>query len=497
MQEKISINTEIENKLRKNNHKTRTSHEEKLINARTTQAQLKLKKQGHSIDSYLEDFEIIESPAKRKISDNSLDFHDFESVGNSEKSEEAILSIDEYAPRIKWNVNKGMNHQRMHKLYSLLTDQKSNFHLTKLTCKQSESTKKSYTFESKINNNQVVLFKPGFMQATYSSSNQDRDSGGLSHDLTDALTSMKNTCDKLETPTRFVIPINEKPIESQQGSEHSVLLVVDYDPRENSITPRVVDSIGRNTFADNYCRYWYSNDQSTADVILNDKIQEIFKHSSTGVKTEKIKRLAYNHQNRATEGNCGAYTFVSIYYTIQSFIDGKTWQEFARNIPKPGFITSDSYLNKNLKKEVEACINYRNKCSKEIDAALQSIDNTQSNRDGLKEFEVALKQYKFTNEKEAKKFQFNLFGYTKDKKKAAVESLLTIIQLIQKEKYVSFELYEQIVKYKAELSNGRLGMLTQFHLQQLQYKSINHLISSSKRNRDYEEVDTFVVIPKM
>lgn len=456
-------------------------------NDKTTTSDKSGQKHDEEID--IDDFEKV-NPTDA-LSEDELDIDDFEEVGSTSVSSEEILLHNQYAPRVQWTVNAGMNSERMHKMYSLFTQKNTSFYLSNLESESFDDDTGAYTFKSSSNGDKVVLFKPGLRTATYTTSSKNDSAGEITADLGEILETVKSASNDSGVPTRFVVPMTEQPDDPKKGPQHAVLLVIDYDPKEQSITPRVLDSIGRNTLADSFSKFWRSKSQSTADAVLNEQIQAVFKQPPESIKANQLERIAYNHQNRATEGNCGAYTFVSIYHTVQSFVSGKPMQKFVSSIPSSGFISSDSYLNRQAKEEIEDCVNFRSLSADKVDDALAGIGKDKSMDYSLQEFKDALTNYKSLRQKEGERSSFSITGHQKDAKITAASLLIQALDVIQKDEQISDELYNQIHAHREELHNSRLGRIVNFHLQQSQFKTLDSLLFSTQKL----EMDDFVIIP--
>ncbi len=435
-------------------------------------------------DLDLDDFEMVghdESSSEDKlISENELNVDDFEFTITNETTQESIL-YDEYAPKIQWDINQGMNPVIMHKLYGLLADKNASFYLKNIEAEPAEEESDFYKFNSTENGNKVVLFKPGNIQATYATSSRNKNGGELTDGFVNALSTMMKICQNAETPIRFDIPFTEKPDNQKKGESHFVLLVVDYDPVKKTIMPQVLDSMGRGTVFDELGKFFQRKVRTTADEILNKTIKSLSDNLLDDMKVIELNRIAYDHQNRATEGNCGSYAFVSIFNTIQSFATGESMDEFVQSIPSSGLITSDSYLDAELRSEIQSCVNFRSFESELIDSSLKSIGEDKSMGYELKEFEDALNVYILTKESEAKKSKFNSSGNRESSKVTAAKLLIEVLHLIYEEQPVPYELFEQLKNIKSKLHHGRLGELINFHLEKSQHTSIDSLIFSTKK----------------
>ena len=131
-----------------------------------------------------------------------------------------------------------------------------------------------------------------------------------------------------------------------------------------------------------------------------------------------------------TEGNCGSYTFMTIFQAIYSFAHNG---ERIIKMPAPGIITSDSYLTPSQVNEIENCVNFRCLDKIRTDNSLKNLspeiqttekDKKQQQNEAIQEFLIVLANYKEERKKES--------AFHMEKKLKAVDDLMEILEFLKK-----------------------------------------------------------------
>lgn len=148
---------------------------------------------------------------------------------------------------------------------------------------------------------------------------------------------------------RYILPICESGF---KGYGHIVTMILDYDSQSRTLTPTVYDSIGRGTVVDELAQFFGGKKESTADTTLNLYLKQKFPRISP------ITRIAYDHQNRRDNYDCGLYAFRVIKQAVVDF-----WQYGLGLVTIPGSINiSDSdtnFLTKEHIQEIHDCVNHK------------------------------------------------------------------------------------------------------------------------------------------
>ncbi|MGX6642150.1 hypothetical protein [Legionella pneumophila] len=390
-----------------------------------------------------------------------------------------------YHPETSWEVNKGMNSSRLHKLYSLFFDKSSAFYLgDDVSVLEEKPLKGAYGFQSKKNDQQIFLFSPDSDYVAGYNVDAKSDAGWLNDKLNRRLSDISEFCSKATQPVTFIIPFVEMPTDITKGVQHQVLLTISYDPKSKLFTPTVYDSIGRDTYSESLSSYFKGKYRTTCDEILAQSIEKAVK--GTDFTPGKLTRVAYNHQNRLTEGNCGSYTFRTIKEVISSAAQGTEVK-----IPGSGYITSNSYLTSRHVQDIENCIRYRDLGVVDIESALTEGKTLPTQ---LSEFIVALEDYAKLRSQQSEKSIMNFVGYSKTAKLTAVDLLIDILNDIKNKNEISESQYDKLAKQVDCLMDGSLGKLIQFHLKNLGAESLQKLVLSCVKFDD--TIDDFVTIEK-
>src|SRR6185295_14629997 len=101
-----------------------------------------------------------------------------------------------------------------------------------------------------------------------------------------------------------------------------VLLCVDYDPSKKSLSPVVFDSISRGLL-NNTMKYVQWQQHKTSNTVLQSVFDKVFSKEDE-LRVDSLKRFDYGHQNRISEGNCGAYTFLTAHAAIEQYSSHET-----------------------------------------------------------------------------------------------------------------------------------------------------------------------------
>ncbi|WP_309598899.1 hypothetical protein [Legionella sainthelensi] len=374
-----------------------------------------------------------------------------------------------YRPETNWEVNNGMNSSRLHKLYSLFFDKKSAFNLGEDVIVSGKSPlEDAYSLQAKNSDQQIFLFRPDGGNIAYYDADSKSEAGWLDGQLAKSLAEITAFCATTSKPTTFVIPCVEMPTNLSKGVQHQILLTFNYDPIKKQLTPTVYDSIGRDTYAESFSSYFKSKSRSTCDDILNQSIKKAAKEVDSSLTVSDLNRIAYNHQNRLTEGNCGSYTFRTIKEVVSSAAQG-----IAVKIPGSGYITSDSYLTAPHVQQIQECIKYRTLGFTEIE---RTMNEGSASPTDLSEFISALEVYGQLRAQQPEKGMLNLVGYSKLSKLAAVELLTGILKDINDGKEISESQYIKLKEQTACLMDSSLGSLVQFHLKNLGAESLEKLV---------------------
>ncbi|CZH28433.1 TPA: hypothetical protein JBD88_14575 [Legionella pneumophila subsp. pneumophila] len=390
-----------------------------------------------------------------------------------------------YHPETSWEVNKGMNSSRLHKLYSLFFDKSSAFYLgDNVSVLEDKPLTGAYGFQSKKNDQQIFLFSPDSDYVAGYNVDAKSDSGWLNDKLDRRLSEISEFCSKATQPVTFILPFVEMPTDITKGVQHQVLLTISYDPKSKQLTPTVYDSIGRDTYSESLSSYFKGKYRTTCDEILTQSIEKAVK--STDFTLGKFTRVAYNHQNRLTEGNCGSYTFRTIKEVISSSAQGTEVK-----IPGSGYITSNSYLTSQHVQDIENCIRYRNLGVVDIKSALTEGKTLPVQ---LSEFIVALEDYVKLRGQQSEKSMLNFVGYSKTAKLTAAQLLIDILNDIKGKNEISESQYDKLVKEVDCLMDSSLGKLVQFHLKNLGAESLQKLVLPCVKFDD--TIDDFVAIEK-
>ncbi|HAT1658329.1 TPA: hypothetical protein JBL19_02775 [Legionella pneumophila] len=390
-----------------------------------------------------------------------------------------------YHPETSWEVNKGMNSSRLHKLYSLFFDKSSAFYLgDDVSILEEKPLKGAYGFQSKKNDQQIFLFSPDSDYVAGYNVDAKSDAGWLNDKLNRRLSDISEFCSKATQPVTFIIPFVEMPTDITKGVQHQVLLTISYDPKSKLFTPTVYDSIGRDTYSESLSSYFKGKYRTTCDEILAQSIEKAVK--STDFTLGKLTRVAYNHQNRLTEGNCGSYTFRTIKEVISSTAQGTEVK-----IPGSGYITSNSYLTSRHVQDIENCIRYRDLGVVDIESALTEGKTLPTQ---LSEFIVALEDYAKLRSQQSEKSMLNFVGYSKTAKLTAVDLLIDILNDIKNKNEISESQYDKLAKQVDCLMDASLGKLIQFHLKNLGAESLQKLVLPCVKFDD--TIDDFVTIEK-
>ena len=146
---------------------------------------------------------------------------------------------------------------------------------------------------------------------------------------------------------RFIMPIYEHGF---KGYGHVVTLVIDYNATTKQLTPLIYDSIGRGTFSDIFATILKDKHESTADLTLQRYLTASFKN------IVPLQRIAYDHQNRRDNYQCGLFSFRTIFEAIKDFSTRGIGQ---LSIPKSENVldTDTHYLKPDHIKAIESCVN--------------------------------------------------------------------------------------------------------------------------------------------
>lgn len=375
-----------------------------------------------------------------------------------------------YRPETNWEVNTGMNSSRLHKLYSLFFDEKSAFNLGEdVTVSGKSPLEGAYSLQAKNNDQQIFLFRPDGDNVACYDADSKSEAGWLDEQLKKSLAEITVLCATTTKPTTFVIPCMEMPTNLSKGVQHQILLTLNYDPIKKQLTPTIYDSIGRDTYAESFSSYFKSKSRSTCDDIVNQSIKKAAKDVDSSLTVSELSRVAYNHQNRLTEGNCGSYTFRTIKEVVSSAAQGT-----AVKIPGSGYITSDSYLTAPHVQQIQDCIKYRTLGFTDIE---RSMSEGSTSPTKLSEFISALEVYGQLRAQQPEKGMLNFVGYSKLTKIAAVELLTGILKDINGGKEISESQYIKLKEQTACLMDSSLGSLVQFHLKNLGAESLEQLVT--------------------
>lgn len=384
-----------------------------------------------------------------------------------------------YRPETNWEVNTGMNSSGLHKLYSLFFDEKSAFNLGEdVTVSEKSPLESAYSLQAKHSDQQIFLFRPDGGNVACYDADSKSEAGWLAEQLQKSLAEITAFCATTTKPTTFVIPCVEIPTNLSKGVQHQILLTLNYDPIKKQLTPTIYDSIGRDTYAESFSFYFKSKSRSTCDDIVNQSIKKAAKDVDSSLTVSELNRVAYNHQNRLTEGNCSSYTFRTIKEVVSSAAHG-----IPVKIPGSGYITSDSYLTATHVQQIQDCIKYRTLGFTDIERTMSegSVSPTD-----LSEFISALEVYGQLRAQQPEKGMLN-FGYSKLAKLAAVELLTGILKDINDGKEISESQYIKLKEQTACLTDSSLGSLVQFHLKSLGAESLEQLATPHIK-LDFEEL---------
>ncbi|HDO8325611.1 TPA: hypothetical protein P5L68_002807, partial [Legionella pneumophila] len=123
-----------------------------------------------------------------------------------------------YHPETSWEVNKGMNSSRLHKLYSLFFDKSSAFYLgDDVSVLEDKPLTGAYGFQSKKNDQQIFLFSPDSDYVAGYNVDAKSDSGWLNDKLDRRLSEISEFCSKATQPVTFILPFVEMPTDITKG----------------------------------------------------------------------------------------------------------------------------------------------------------------------------------------------------------------------------------------------------------------------------------------
>lgn len=412
-------------------------------------------------------------------------FDEFDVLEHDEKSR-SELEVEKtafvYRPETSWEVNTGMNTSRLHKLYSLFFDESSAFYLgNDVTVSEEKPLKGTYGFQSKKNDQQIILFSPDPDYVAAYNVDSKSDAGWVNDKVNQRLSEISKFCATATQPVTFIVPCVEMPTNMSKGVQHQILLTISYDPKSKQLTPIVYDSIGRDTYSESVSSYFKGKYRTTCNEILNQSIKEAVKSTDSSLTVNDLGRVAYNHQNRLTEGNCGSYTFRTIKEVISATAQGTKVK-----IPGSGYITSNSYLTSQHVQDIENCIRYR---------TLGFVDVEKSMTKGkllpvqLSEFISALEDYGKLRALQPEKSRLNFAGYSKTAKLAAVELLTGILKDIKSGNEISESAYNKLIGQTDCLMDSSLGQLVQFHLKSLGVESLKQLALPHIKIDDFTLID--------
>lgn len=250
-----------------------------------------------------------------------------------------------------WEPGKnGTNLFHLKKLFYLFQDTKSQFALQSMINFE-EFVQGSFTYFKLAHpeNGKIFLFFPESKMIIYPGSdpaNKRKEKEAYEacfreiHHLLEQ--NSKSNC-------RIVFPIAEP---NSFGRGHAVTFVLDYCADSKELTPVIYDSVGRGTFFDKIASMFAPKTSENTDSTLSVYLQTIFPESPP------VKRIAYNHQNRITNKQCGLFSFRVMHHAIESFVSSGIGM---LDIPKPVNFsdTEDSFLSEAHIKEILDCV--RNK----------------------------------------------------------------------------------------------------------------------------------------
>lgn len=189
------------------------------------------------------------------------------------------------------------------------------------------------------------------------------------------------TCAKLilkhpKRNMRFVLPITEP---GYSGNYHAISLVIDFNASKKQVIAHIYDSIGRSTIADSIALLFGSKDvKGVSDPLIAKYIKQVFP------KSPDLKRIGYNHQNRATSKQCALFAFRVLHQAAVDFSHGRLGLV---RIPNYSSIicTDSSFLTSDHIDAIEQCVRYEKFTFQDLIAGFRTIKYFEPKKEMVKD----------------------------------------------------------------------------------------------------------------
>ena len=225
--------------------------------------------------------------------------------------------IEESKGLPSWRTNNGMSSAIMLRLYTLLANDKTIYHLKNVVSDErvTDILGPTFCFKNKHGDRFILLLPDDACHRidydskwSYSHEQKLKKSNFYT-----VLSNIKNYANQSANNTRFVIPIHEKSVYG--GIMHSVLLCIDYDAASRNFYSAIFDSIDRGGIQESIARWWRWEKRLVCDQEIQYMLADVL-----GSASVNMVRYDYGAQSRTRDGNCGSYTFACIKSAIDCFI---------------------------------------------------------------------------------------------------------------------------------------------------------------------------------
>lgn len=304
-----------------------------------------------------------------KVKSNPVPFLEDSDEGDDEWEVQDALKLQQDTPLTNWDIDKnGVNTEiytiflsqfgkRNESIFALNNVYSVNLPELQEAEERVGASNVPFIFRTNDEERNVIYFLPApvYFKMTEKEETFHADTTeARNKPIEDDLKLIKKICKNknLNKKTRFIIPLFEMPDSKSMG--HAILFCMDYDPVKNSLEPVIFDSISRRLL-NIAIKYAKNIQHTTCNTVLQSAISQVFFEKNLEVKP--LKRYDYGHQNRISEGNCGAYTFRISQMAVDQYVEYDTLEELYAHIPRAnGWVKADNFLTSAHIKELTSSV---------------------------------------------------------------------------------------------------------------------------------------------